>query len=152
MESKSPNHIIEEVGNYRLIIGEDVSLVVPLSPRVRLKNPTFISPNGFADGRIPKYVREYDARRRRHSGVVYLIHFDEKIADHAQHYIGFTKNLDKRLLMHNAGRGSALMAEVNRLGIGYTVVRTWYGDRYFERKLKRGHNHKRHCPICKEAA
>lgn len=84
------------------------------------------------------------------TGTVYLIHFDEPIA-HAQHYMGWTSDLEQRLDAHSNGTGSKLMAEVRRRGIPWSVTRTWEGvDRHFERKLKNHKSGPRFCPRCKE--
>lgn len=83
----------------------------------------------------------------RETGFVYLLHFDRPLA-HAQHYVGYARNLDQRLAMHQAGRGARLMAALKAAGIGYTVARTWLGDRYFERRLHKRHGARRFCPIC----
>ncbi len=81
-------------------------------------------------------------------GTVYLIHFDEKLA-HAQHYIGFTTNLEQRIATHKSGFGSALMAAVTQNGIGWKVVRTWENvTRAFERKMHKMNNTARYCPVC----
>jgi predicted GIY-YIG superfamily endonuclease len=81
--------------------------------------------------------------------MVYLIHFD-KAYRHAQHYIGFTDNLEQRMHDHELGtKGSKLLKAVRDVGINFKVVRTWPdGDRTFERKL---HNYKKSshlCPVC----
>ena len=86
--------------------------------------------------------------------MVYLIHFEQPIGDlsnphgQAQHYLGYTDNLEQRIQRHRSGNGSALMAAVADAGIGWSVVRTWPGDRSTERKLKRQHNNARFCPVC----
>ena len=81
-------------------------------------------------------------------GTVYLIHFDEKLC-HAQHYIGWAKDVTARCKAHKSGNGSKLMAAVEILGLPWNVVRTWKNqDRNFERKLKNQKNAKRLCPIC----
>jgi len=87
-------------------------------------------------------------------GQVYLIHFDRPIGDldnplgQAQHYLGFTEDLEARLEVHRTGNGSAIMAAVKDQGVGWQLVRTWPGDRSLERKLKAQHNSRRFCPIC----
>jgi len=89
---------------------------------------------------------------------VYLIHFERPIGDlnnprgQAQHYLGFTQDLEGRLQAHRTGNGSAIMAEVARQGIGWTLARTWEGGRDLERQLKNQHNSPRLCPICREEA
>jgi len=87
---------------------------------------------------------------------VYLIHFAEPLGDlnnprgQAQHYLGYTDDLEARLERHRSGNGSAIMAAVAERGIAWRVVRTWEGDRGLERKLKNQHNSPRLCPICQE--
>lgn len=85
-------------------------------------------------------------------GTVYLIHFERPVR-HAQHYIGWTglELLDTRIERHRAGNGSKLMAHVEGLGIGWSVARTWEGDRGMERRLKKRRNARELCPVCKEA-
>lgn len=83
--------------------------------------------------------------------MVYLIHFDQKLK-HAQHYLGYSKKdtPDDRLLVHRAGNGAKILRELNRLGIGYKIVRIWQdGNRKFERQLKNRKNSSKLCPICK---
>jgi hypothetical protein len=83
--------------------------------------------------------------------MVYLICFDKRLC-HAKHYIGYTpdEEADKRLATHKAGRGSRLLAALNKKGIGYKVVRTWPNeDRAFERKLKNQKHSARLCPCCR---
>jgi predicted GIY-YIG superfamily endonuclease len=80
-------------------------------------------------------------------GTLYLIHFDEKLV-HAQYYLGWTTNLDKRIEAHGNGNGGALMTAVNRAGIGWRVVRTWEGSRDDERRMKRWHKIRHYCPDC----
>ena len=81
-------------------------------------------------------------------GTVYLIHFDDKLC-HAQHYIGWAKNVDARCAHHKNGTGARLMAAVSDLGLPWKVVRIWENqDRNFERKLKNRKNAKLLCPVC----
>lgn len=87
--------------------------------------------------------------------IVYLIHFDRPIGTtnprgKAQHYIGYTESLEKRLAQHRSGNGSAIMAAVSSAGIGWQCVRTWsHGTRSLERKLKNYHKSRQLCPICR---
>lgn len=81
---------------------------------------------------------------------VYLLHFDQPIADHAGHYMGSTADLDQRLADHAEGRGARLMEVCRERGIGWRLVRTWEGDRTTERRLKRRKNAPRLCPLCRE--
>lgn len=78
---------------------------------------------------------------------VYLIHFARRY-HHAQHYLGWTTDLDHRLAAHRAGRGARLLAVIGAAGIPWRVVRTWIGGRGYERRLKRRHGPYRLCPVC----
>ena len=79
--------------------------------------------------------------------MVYLLHFDTPLK-HARHYLGFADNVDERLERHRAGNGSRLMAVIAEAGITWQLVRTWTGDRKFERLLKSRRNAPKLCPIC----
>lgn len=84
------------------------------------------------------------------NGTVYLIHLDSPIA-HAQHYIGWARNLKRRLAHHRKGTGAKFLAEAVRRGIGFDIVREWDdADRNFERKLKNRKHAPRICPACRE--
>ena len=84
---------------------------------------------------------------------VYLLHFSALISeDHTtQHYIGYAKNLEKRLEKHRKGTGSRLCEVALERGISWEVARVWPdGDRKLEKKLKALKNARaRLCPICK---
>jgi predicted GIY-YIG superfamily endonuclease len=80
-------------------------------------------------------------------GIVYLLHFDRPYR-HAGHYTGWTTQLEIRLDQHEHGRGARLTAVVSAYGIGWTLARTWAGDRNRERQLKRQGGASRRCPIC----
>lgn len=83
--------------------------------------------------------------------MVYLIHF-EKPYKHAQHYIGYTGDLDKRMYEHELGnKGARLLQVVRDAGINFNVVRTWPdGDRTYERKLHNMKCSRKLCPVCRE--
>ena len=82
-------------------------------------------------------------------GLVYIIHFEEKLK-HAQHYIGFVENdLQQRIERHLANQGSKLLAAVNKAGIKWEVVKVYENvDRAFERKLKNRKGARHLCPKC----
>ena len=82
---------------------------------------------------------------------VYLLHF-ERPYRHARHYLGYAKNVDERLRAHRVGAGARLMEVVTEAGIGFTLARTWRGDRKLERRLKNQHNAPRLCPVCRAQA
>ena len=91
-------------------------------------------------------------------GVVYLIHFDQRIGNLANpratagHYIGFSADPPKRFSRHTAGQGAAIMRAVRAQGITWQVAATWPGDRRLERKLKNRKHASRFCPICRADA
>ena len=80
-------------------------------------------------------------------GTVYLLCFDAPF-HHAHHYIGWTSSLKRRLNHHRNGSGARLMRAVAEAGIEWSCVRTWEGDRTFERKLHNQHGGARFCPRC----
>lgn len=94
------------------------------------------------------------AASKKQVGTIYLIHFNEKIGPKgnprstAQHYIGWTSDLDKRLVRHQAGQGSSIMRFVEQSGISWQLVQTWQGTRDDERRLKNQKNAARYCAIC----
>ena len=67
--------------------------------------------------------------RRDEPGTVYLLHFDQAVADHARHYIGWASDLEARLADHRQGRGARLMEVLRERGIGWHLARTWEGTR-----------------------
>lgn len=88
-------------------------------------------------------------RSQPQAGTVYLIHFETRLK-HAGHYLGFATDLPQRMDQHRGGNGARLMEVIAAAGIGWKVVRTWAGDRSFERRLKRRKNTPRRlCPVCR---
>jgi hypothetical protein len=89
-------------------------------------------------------------------GLVYELHFDQPIGDPenpkgwAQHYIGHTTDLDRRMGEHRRGSDAAIMRAVGEAGIGWHVVRTWPGTRDTERQIKLLRSGRRLCPECTE--
>jgi predicted GIY-YIG superfamily endonuclease len=84
-------------------------------------------------------------------GVIYLLHFDRPLV-HARHYVGWTTDLEARLDEHGGSNGSALMRAVKDAGIGWTLARTWTGDRDHERRIKRAGGKTRICPVCRHGS
>ena len=80
-------------------------------------------------------------------GTVYLLHFDRPYR-HASHYTDWTTHLTERLTEHENGRGARLLAVAHAAGIGWTLARTWTGNRTIERALKRQGGASRRCPLC----
>jgi hypothetical protein len=79
---------------------------------------------------------------------VYLLHLDEPFG-HAKHYTGWASDLYGRLAHHGTTSGANLLLHVAKAGIGWQLARTWDGDRYLERRLKRAGGATRRCPICR---
>lgn len=94
------------------------------------------------------------AARKKQVGTIYLIHFDDKIGPKdnsrsmAQHYLGWSSDLDKRLDRHRLGQGSSIMRFVEQSGVPWKVTKVWEGTRDDERALKNQKNIKRYCPMC----
>jgi len=82
-------------------------------------------------------------------GFVYLLHFD-KPYKHAQHYLGWTSDLERRLRSHRSGNRNycVLTSVITWEGIAWRVARLWSGTLGLEKKLKRQKGNKRLCPIC----
>jgi predicted GIY-YIG superfamily endonuclease len=78
---------------------------------------------------------------------VYLIHFEYPFW-HAQHYLGYTANLSRRVEQHRNGTGAKLLKAVTKRGISWDVVRTWPGGPALERALKNRKNSRELCPVC----
>lgn len=83
--------------------------------------------------------------------MVYLIHLNTKFS-HAQHYVGFTTQLKRRIEHHRAGTGAKMLKHVNAAGITWEVARVWAeGDRELERRIKNNSHVKNLCPFCTPA-
>lgn len=81
---------------------------------------------------------------------VYLIHFETPYK-HAQHYVGFAKDIAKRLAKHKSGSGARLIQVAQDNGIEWHLARIWKeATRTDERKLKNRGSAKRYCPICQQ--
>jgi len=79
---------------------------------------------------------------------VYLIHFSPAYK-HAKHYLGFARDIDARLALHQAGGGARLTQVAAANGCTLILARVWVGgDRALERKLKGRKNAPALCPIC----
>lgn len=78
----------------------------------------------------------------------YLLHLDGKLG-RAQHYIGTSGNLPRRLKDHGTKAGARLLEVARQMGIGWTLARTWEGGRETEKRLKARKNAPKFCPICK---
>lgn len=71
----------------------------------------------------------------------------------ASHYTGATSDLSRRMHEHATNQGAAILAHLNRIGIGWRLVKVWEFDTVteayeFESKVKAQHNTPRLCPLC----
>ncbi|GAB4203660.1 MAG: hypothetical protein OHK0022_28090 [Roseiflexaceae bacterium] len=85
---------------------------------------------------------------------IYIVHFDRPIGNpentraQAQHYLGSTLNLPRRILEHTSGRGAAIMRAVVEQQIGFTVY-PFHGTPADERRFKARYKNTRElCPAC----
>lgn len=79
---------------------------------------------------------------------LYLLHFDPAFG-HAQHYLGWAKDIDDRLARHMKGIGSNLVRHAVAAGSRVELVRTWEdATRTDEARLKKQGSRARLCPIC----
>lgn len=94
-------------------------------------------------------MRFFNHRRHGHViGFVYLVHFKRRCHG-AQHYMGFSTNVEQRLKEHRAGRGAPLLRAVTAKGIPWRMVRLWRDkDGFFEQRLKRNYALRELCPAC----
>jgi predicted GIY-YIG superfamily endonuclease len=87
-------------------------------------------------------------------GTVYLLHFLEPIGNptnpraQAQHYLGYSRQPERRISIHTQARGAAIVRHVQQQGIGFLVVRTWPGNWQLERQLKARKKARQLCPAC----
>lgn len=79
---------------------------------------------------------------------VYILHLESPLG-HARHYVGWAKQVNKRIEHHKHGTGARFTQVCVERGIDFTLARVFEGaDRNFERKLKKTHSTKDYCPIC----
>jgi predicted GIY-YIG superfamily endonuclease len=84
--------------------------------------------------------------RAREAGC-YLLHFGNPVKG-AQHYLGWSVDIQRRMRVHLAGRGARLVKQALRAGVTVELVRIWaLADRQQERLLKR-RTPKSYCPRC----
>lgn len=82
-------------------------------------------------------------------GTIYVICFASTPLRHACHYTGWTLDLEARLALHRRGRGSSLMAAVERAGICWVLAGSWPGTPNDEHALKRLGTARQWCPACR---
>jgi hypothetical protein len=84
-------------------------------------------------------------------GTVYLLHFARPFGPNpstrAQHYLGWTQNLRRRLNEHRKGRGSGVTRRAHREGVPFVLAQTWPGTTQREAEL-RLLGPRELCPVC----
>jgi len=80
----------------------------------------------------------------RPTGFVYVIHARRRL-HHARHYVGFSRNLPRRLTQH-------LTNAFNYYGIRYDVVHVMPGGYDLEAYVKSWHHARQFCPVCRARA
>ena len=78
----------------------------------------------------------------------YLLHFEGDVHG-AQHYLGWSVHIARRIRQHLSGKGARLVRKALRAGISVELVRVWQtDDNKYERLLKKRGHPKRYCPRC----
>lgn len=83
---------------------------------------------------------------------LYLLHFDPRYG-HAGHYLGYAKDITRRVEEHTScnGKSSPLVRAALGDGCEVSLVRIWpRGTRKLERRLKNQGGLSRHCPVCRD--
>lgn len=84
-------------------------------------------------------------------GTLYVLHF-EPAYKHARHYLGWTEgDVHARLADHLSGRGANLVRVAINAGCAVTLICTFPGTRYDERRLKNRGGSARVCTACRAA-
>lgn len=85
-------------------------------------------------------------------GEVYIIHFDRPWITSdgrtLEHYVGFSKQVEKRLHHHRKGSGANFLREAITRGISFRLVVRFSGTKRDERRLKVTGHIKKYCPCC----
>lgn len=92
------------------------------------------------------------------SNDLYILHLNGKIANHAQHYVGYTTlGVEARVKRHRNGDGARMIAHALKIGIDFQIghvehFATAEEARWREVRLKSEKNLRRHCEICKNVS
>lgn len=83
---------------------------------------------------------------------VYVIHTERKLANHAQHYVGATDNLLRRLVQHAKGQGACITRAFKEQGIAWRVASVYVMEHrtqyQCERRIKRQKQYNPFCGMC----
>jgi len=86
-------------------------------------------------------------------GTIYLLHYSARTSGNRQHYLGWTRNLERRFAQHRSGFGCDETAKAVAQGLTITVAQTWRGTLALETHLKEWSREGRKgfsgiCPLC----
>jgi predicted GIY-YIG superfamily endonuclease len=86
-------------------------------------------------------------------GDIYLVHFSGRTTQGRQHYLGFTRNLERRYEQHRSGRGAGETKKAIAEGLKLSFSQTWKGTPTLEKHLKDWSKRGRKgfagiCPLC----
>jgi hypothetical protein len=90
-------------------------------------------------------------------GTVYLFHFNAPMGNlanpraQAQHYLGFTDDLDTRIAKHLAGRGAKIVAAALAKGLIFELYH-WPACLATEKLVKKTKKTSLYCPACAAAS
>lgn len=88
-------------------------------------------------------------------GFVYVLHFSLPVGNpnghQARHYVGWAKDVDRRMGDHAMGNGAKITAAAVEAGAVLHVVHTRPGTRDDERILHNQGHLARLCPLCRSA-
>lgn len=98
-----------------------------------------------------QHLKGFDSRYWTEPGAVYLLCLSGTLGGdrhRAEHYLGWSNDLDNRVREHRNGRGSKFTQAACQRGFTLRVAEVWTGTRYLEKSLKQSRNLNRFCPIC----
>ena len=79
---------------------------------------------------------------------VYLLHLDPPVS-HMGHYLGYSRNLARRLREHQGSNPAQLVKTALRRGSTVSVGKVWIGETQgFEQRLKKQGGFRRYCDLC----
>jgi len=86
-------------------------------------------------------------------GTIYLLHFSGRTKRGHQHYLGWSRDVERRIRQHRSGTGAGETKKAVAEGLKLTVAQTWEGTPDLEKRLKEWHRRGRKafsgiCPFC----
>lgn len=86
-------------------------------------------------------------------GTIYLLHFSGRTNQGHQHYLGWSRDVERRIARHRAGAGANETRKAVAEGLKLTVGQTWKGTPALETRVKEWSRQGRKgfagiCPLC----